>query len=166
MVALAPGLCFYIVRSRHRPQRRLSTVEQSGYVVLVSTLCLAVAALVFALLRVSPTPFCVLDEVDAMLDEANVGRYRDMLLDLSSATQFIIVTHNPNLVVNTDADQVIVATSVRRERGKLPEISYTSGALEDPAIRDAVCEILEGGAEAFRQRERRYGLAVPPAATR
>ncbi len=59
---------------------------------------LTACALVFALLRVSPTPFCVLDEVDAMLDEANVGRYRDMLNALSAATQFIIVTHNRNTV--------------------------------------------------------------------
>jgi chromosome segregation protein len=59
---------------------------------------LTAAALVFALLKVSSTPFVVLDEVDAMLDEANVGRYRDMLHDLSSQTQFIIVTHNRNTV--------------------------------------------------------------------
>jgi chromosome segregation protein len=63
---------------------------------------LTACALVFALLRVSPTPFVVLDEVDAMLDEANVGRYREMLLDLSSATQFIIVTHNRNTVQAAD----------------------------------------------------------------
>ena len=63
---------------------------------------LTACALVFALLRVSPTPFCVLDEVDAMLDEANVGRYREMLLDLSSQTQFIIVTHNRNTVQAAD----------------------------------------------------------------
>ncbi len=44
------------------------------------------------------------------------------------------------------------------KRGKLPEISYASGALEDAAIRKAVCEILEGGPDAFRQRERRYRL--------
>jgi chromosome segregation protein len=59
---------------------------------------LTACALIFALLRVSPTPFCVLDEVDAMLDEANVGRYRDMLEELTLQTQFIIVTHNRNTV--------------------------------------------------------------------
>ena len=63
---------------------------------------LTACALIFALLRVSPTPFCVLDEVDAMLDEANVGRYRDMLLTLSNNTQFIIVTHNRNTVQVAD----------------------------------------------------------------
>ena len=63
---------------------------------------LTACALVFALLRVAPTPFCVLDEVDAMLDEANVGRYRDMLIDLTSLTQFIVVTHNRNTVQAAD----------------------------------------------------------------
>jgi chromosome segregation protein len=63
---------------------------------------LTACALVFALLRVSPTPFCVLDEVDAMLDEANVGRYREMLLSLAAQTQFIIVTHNRNTVQVAD----------------------------------------------------------------
>ena len=55
---------------------------------------LTAVALVFSLLRVSPTPFCVLDEVDAMLDEANVGRFRELLRELSDTTQFIIITHN------------------------------------------------------------------------
>ncbi len=55
---------------------------------------LTATALLFALLRVSPTPFCVLDEVDAMLDEANVGRFRAMLEELAQQTQFIVITHN------------------------------------------------------------------------
>jgi len=59
---------------------------------------LTAVALIFALLKVSPTPFCVLDEVDAMLDESNVGRFRDLLLELSQEIQFILVTHNRNTV--------------------------------------------------------------------
>ncbi|MCL4486919.1 MAG: hypothetical protein M1570_02155 [Chloroflexi bacterium] len=55
---------------------------------------LTAAALLFAILKVSPTPFCVLDEVDAMLDEANVGRFRDALKTLALDTQFIVITHN------------------------------------------------------------------------
>ena len=63
---------------------------------------LTAIALVFALLKVSPTPVCVLDEVDAMLDEANVGRFGDLLLELSKDTQFIIITHNRNTVQSAD----------------------------------------------------------------
>jgi chromosome segregation protein len=63
---------------------------------------LTAIALVFALLKVSPTPVCVMDEVDAMLDEANVGRFRDLLIDLSKETQFIIITHNRNTVQAAD----------------------------------------------------------------
>jgi chromosome segregation protein len=63
---------------------------------------LTAISLVFALLKVSPTPLCVMDEVDAMLDEANVGRFRDLLSDLSKTTQFIVVTHNRNTVQVAD----------------------------------------------------------------
>jgi len=63
---------------------------------------LTAIALVFALLRVSPTPVCVMDEVDAMLDEANVGRFRDMLMELSKDVQFIVITHNRNTVQAAD----------------------------------------------------------------
>jgi chromosome segregation protein len=59
---------------------------------------LTAVALIFALLKVSPTPFCVLDEVDAMLDESNVGRFCDLLSELSRNTQFIVITHNRNTV--------------------------------------------------------------------
>ena len=55
---------------------------------------LTACALIFALLKVSPTPFCVLDEVDAMLDDANVIRFCEMLQELSQKTQFILITHN------------------------------------------------------------------------
>jgi chromosome segregation protein len=63
---------------------------------------LTAVALVFALLKVSPTPFCVLDEVDAMLDEANVGRFRELLRELSQTTQFILITHNRATVQTAD----------------------------------------------------------------
>ena len=55
---------------------------------------LTASALIFSLLKVSPTPFCILDEVDAMLDEANVTRFTDMLAELSKDTQFVLITHN------------------------------------------------------------------------
>jgi len=70
---------------------------------------LTACALVFSLLKVSPTPLCVLDEVDAMLDEANVARFREMLQELSQETQFIIITHNRETV---QAAQVVYGISM------------------------------------------------------
>ncbi len=63
---------------------------------------LTATALLFALLHVSPTPFCVLDEVDAMLDEANVARFRTLLQELAQQTQFIVITHNRGTVEAAD----------------------------------------------------------------
>jgi chromosome segregation protein len=51
-------------------------------------------SLIFALLKTKPTPFCFLDEVDAPLDEANVGRYNRVLEALSEQFQFVVITHN------------------------------------------------------------------------
>jgi chromosome segregation protein len=59
---------------------------------------LTAVALIFSLLKVSPTPFCVLDEVDAALDEANINRFRELLRELSLNTQFIVITHNRGTV--------------------------------------------------------------------
>ena len=51
-------------------------------------------ALLIAIFRYQPSPFCILDEVDAPLDEANVGRFTKMVSEMSVGTQFIVVTHN------------------------------------------------------------------------
>jgi chromosome segregation protein len=87
---------------------------------------LTASALVFSLLKVSPTPFCVFDEVDAMLDEANVGRFRELLEELAQTTQFIIITHNRNTVQVAD---VIYGITMGRDSAsqvvslKLDEVS-------------------------------------------
>lgn len=73
---------------------------------------LTAVALIFSLLKVAPTPFCVLDEVDAALDEANVGRFRDLLVELSDRTQFVLVTHNRNTV---QAANVIYGVTMGRD---------------------------------------------------
>ncbi len=55
---------------------------------------LTAVGLIFAIFLIKPTPFCLLDEVDAPLDEGNVGRYNDMVREMSRLSQFILITHN------------------------------------------------------------------------
>ncbi|HEY7937180.1 MAG TPA: chromosome segregation protein SMC [Candidatus Limnocylindrales bacterium] len=64
---------------------------------------LTAVALLFAMLAVRPVPFCVLDEVDAALDEANIGRFADALRDLAGQIQFIVITHNRGTIEAADA---------------------------------------------------------------
>ncbi len=64
---------------------------------------LTAVALLFAMLEVRPVPFCVLDEVDAALDEANVGRFSEALRGLADRTQFVVITHNRGTIEAADA---------------------------------------------------------------
>jgi len=59
-------------------------------------------ALLFAILSVNPSPFCVLDEVDAALDETNTKRFLRILVELSDKTQFIVITHNRDTMRTAD----------------------------------------------------------------
>ncbi len=72
------------------PGKRLSTIHlMSG-----GEKALTAVALVFAIFELNPAPFCMLDEVDAPLDEANVGRFCDLVREMSETVQFIVITHN------------------------------------------------------------------------
>jgi chromosome segregation protein len=64
---------------------------------------LTAVALLFAMLEVHPVPFCVLDEVDAALDEANIGRFAEALRGLADQTQIIVITHNRGTIETADA---------------------------------------------------------------
>src|SRR6266851_804468 len=64
---------------------------------------LTAVSLIFAIFLIKPTPFCLLDEVDAPLDEANVGRYNDMVREMSRSSQFIVITHNKRTMEGSDA---------------------------------------------------------------
>ena len=103
----------------------------------------------------------IIDQPEENLDPKSifvelVGRF----VETRHRRQIIIVTHNANLVVNTDADQVIVASAGAHVPGGLPNLSYLSGGLENATVRDEVCEILEGGKPAFEERARRLRIRL------
>jgi hypothetical protein len=103
----------------------------------------------------------IIDQPEENLDPKSifvelVGRF----VETRHRRQIIIVTHNANLVVNTDADQVIVANAGAHVPGGLPDLTYLSGGLENSAVRHEVCEILEGGKPAFEERARRLRIRL------
>jgi chromosome segregation protein len=63
---------------------------------------LTATALLFAIYLIKPAPFCILDEVDAPLDDANVGKFTQMIRKFSKESQFIIVTHNKMTMASVD----------------------------------------------------------------
>lgn len=106
----------------------------------------------------------LVDQPEENLDNESIYKtLREYFRKARIRRQIILVTHNPNLVVNTDADQVIIAAAHESENEKYPKLSYLSGSLENnifpsssDSIRDKICLILEGGVDAFKKRERRY----------
>ena len=66
---------------------------------------LTAVALVFSIFQIKPAPFCILDEVDAPLDDANVARYNDMIHELAGKVQFLAITHNK--ITMQKADRLI-----------------------------------------------------------
>ncbi|MCG5511048.1 chromosome segregation protein SMC [Ectothiorhodospira lacustris] len=86
------------------PGKRLSTIHlMSG-----GEKALTAVALVFAIFELNPAPFCMLDEVDAPLDEANVGRFCALVREMSERVQFIFITHNKTTMEL--ADQLVGVT--------------------------------------------------------
>ena len=63
---------------------------------------LTALAILFALYLLKPAPFCILDEVDAPLDDANIGKFNKMIREFSTNSQFILVTHNKNTMAAVD----------------------------------------------------------------
>ncbi len=103
----------------------------------------------------------IIDQPEENLDPKSVfDELVALFIQAKARRQVIIVTHNANLVINTDADQIIVADAGQHSAGGLPPISYAAGGLEDAAIRKGVCDILEGGEAAFRERARRLRVRL------
>ncbi|HBO5260281.1 TrlF family AAA-like ATPase [Pseudomonas aeruginosa] len=103
----------------------------------------------------------IIDQPEENLDPKSVfDELVALFIAAKAKRQVIMVTHNANLVINTDADQIIVADAGPHPAGGLPPIEYMAGGLENAAIRTAVCDILEGGEEAFRERARRLRVRL------
>lgn len=103
----------------------------------------------------------IIDQPEENLDPKSIfDELVQLFLSAKQKRQVILVTHNANLVVNTDADQVIVASVGPHQPGELPPISYITGGLENSHIRKAVCDILEGGSRAFQERARRLRVQL------
>jgi chromosome segregation protein len=77
---------------------------------------LAGVALLFAMLSVNPVPFCVLDEVDAALDEANIGRFADALRRLAESIDFVVITHNRATIETADTIYGVTMTDAAVSR--------------------------------------------------
>jgi ABC-type multidrug transport system ATPase subunit len=103
----------------------------------------------------------IIDQPEENLDPKSVfDELVALFISAKAKRQVIMVTHNANLVINTDADQVIVADAGPHPAGGLPPITYKAGGLENAEIRKAVCDILEGGEEAFKERARRLRVRL------
>ncbi|HEX4419091.1 MAG TPA: hypothetical protein VH165_14365, partial [Kofleriaceae bacterium] len=80
------------------PGKKNSTVDQlSG-----GEKALTAVALVFSIFLIKPSPFCILDEVDAPLDEANVDRYNELVREMTDRSQFIVISHNKRTMEAAD----------------------------------------------------------------
>jgi energy-coupling factor transporter ATP-binding protein EcfA2 len=103
----------------------------------------------------------IIDQPEENLDPKSIfDELVGLFVKAKSKRQVIMVTHNANLVVNADADQIIIAEVGPHAPGELPPIRYTSGGLEDRYIRGLVCDILEGGERAFQERARRLRVKL------
>ncbi|MBS4005545.1 MAG: AAA family ATPase [Afipia sp.] len=103
----------------------------------------------------------IIDQPEENLDPKSIfDELVSLFVAAKAKRQVIMVTHNANLVINTDADQIIVATAGPHSPGELPPITYQSGGLEDADMRKLVCDILEGGEAAFKERARRLRVSL------
>jgi chromosome segregation protein len=127
-------------------------------------------ALLFAVFEARPSPFCVLDEVDAALDDANIGRFLSMLLQFVDTTQFIVVTHNKGTMSHCDAlfgvtMQVkgvsnFVAVELEQVDEFTPDATGRTIDAQDPQDPQEVASVAESAVDDDRKRDPESGEPV------
>jgi chromosome segregation protein len=100
---------------------------------------LVALSLMFGIFLTKPSPFCLLDEVDAPLDDANVGRFVRMLNQFKSRTQFIVITHNPR--TTTEAGDAVYGVTMQEPGvSSLVSVRMRGPAIEASSVEEAVPE--------------------------
>jgi chromosome segregation protein len=146
------GRCDLVLQKTDDPLESniLITAQPTGKVIdAVSLLsggerCLTALSLLFAVYLVKPSPFCMLDEADAPLDDANIGRFVNMLREFSRSTQFLVITHN-KLTMET-ANHLYGVTMMEPGCSSIVSVSF-----HDVSLTQSDQEL--GGAIARKRRE-------------
>jgi chromosome segregation protein len=86
-------------------------------------------SLLFSIFKAKPSPFCVLDEVDAPLDDANIGRFVSLVEEFTADTQFVVITHNKQTMAQADALYGVT----QQERGISQIVSVRFGDVREGA---------------------------------
>ncbi|MCL2104211.1 MAG: chromosome segregation protein SMC [Kiritimatiellaeota bacterium] len=123
-------------------------------------------SLLFAIFMIKPAPFCMLDELDAALDDSNIGRFVQALKEFLTHSQFLIITHNQHTIAASD----IIYGVTQQEKGiskivsmRLHEIGNKKLAVEAPGAKPAPTIEVETVVEepSKRSRKKKTGMAMP-----